>query len=70
MKIEIIQGTNITEVQNKVNKFCENVFVIDIKFNVETHVIVNTHYETLYIFVVMYADENDMNDEDDFYEAR
>lgn len=52
MKIEIIQGFNPVEVEEKVNVFCANIdiSVKDIKFRTET----DPSGGLFYIFVVVY----------------
>lgn len=54
MKIEIIQGFNPVDVEEKVNVFCANndISVKDIKFRTE----VDPSGGLFYIFVVMYEE--------------
>ena len=55
MKIEIIQGFNPVDVEEKVNVFCanNNISVKDIKFRTEVEPLGG---ELFYIFVVVYEE--------------
>ena len=57
-QIEIIQGFNPSEVEEKVNNFCarEDIYVRDIKFR--TEVSNGEISELFYIFVVVYDVED------------
>ena len=68
MKIEIFAGNSVKDLQNDVNNFIENKFVSGIAFN---SVVVRKSDKQSIVndrILVMYEDEEDEEDNDEYYE--